>query len=172
MSEEALKALSDRASEAHARIQATYQHINPVVGVRRGMRDSGIPADAMTIDCLQTRRRILMILHDGEPDVLLYQFGCIDEDARATISSVSPLTRWTLRGCLSGCGTIFPTAVHEGRQAAIGLRAALEAHNSRVSRMNDKALGGRASPLFRKSLPGIGLQVQSASRGVLTSAWH
>jgi hypothetical protein len=81
MSEEALKALSDRASEAHARIQATYQHINPVVGVRRGMRDSGIPADAMTIDCLQTRRRILMILHDGEPDVLLYQFGCIDEDA-------------------------------------------------------------------------------------------
>ena len=81
MSEEALKALSDRASEAHARIQATYQHINPVVGVRRGMRDNGIPADAMTIECLQTRRRILMILHDGEPDVVLYQFGSMDDDA-------------------------------------------------------------------------------------------
>ena len=81
MSEEALKALSASASDAHARIQATYQHINPVVGVRRGMRDSGIPADAMTIECLQTRRRILLVLHDGEPDVVLYQFGSMDEEA-------------------------------------------------------------------------------------------
>lgn len=81
MSEQALKTLSDNASEAHARIQATYQHINPVVGVRRGMRDSGIPADAMTIECLQTRRRILMVLHDGEPGTLLYQFGSMDEEA-------------------------------------------------------------------------------------------
>ena len=81
MSEESLKTLSDNASEAHARIQATYQHINPVVGVRRGMRDSGIPADAMTIECLQTRRRILLVLHDGEPGVVLYQFGSMDEEA-------------------------------------------------------------------------------------------
>lgn len=89
MSEEALKVLSDRASEAHARIQATYQHINPVVGVRRGMRDSGIPADAMTIECLQTRRRILLVLHDGEPDVVLYQFGSMDEEAGGDFERVA-----------------------------------------------------------------------------------
>lgn len=80
MSEQALKALSDMASEAHARIQAAHQHINPVVGVRRGMRDIGIPADAMTIDCLQTRRRIVMVLHDEDPGALLYQFSTIDEE--------------------------------------------------------------------------------------------
>ena len=50
MSEAALEALSDMITEAHTRIQQAYEHINPVVGVRRGMRDVGIPADAMTID--------------------------------------------------------------------------------------------------------------------------
>lgn len=81
MSEAALEALSDMITEAHTRIQQAYEHINPVVGVRRGMRDVGIPADAMTIDCLQTRGRILLILHDEQPGVLLYQFGTMDADA-------------------------------------------------------------------------------------------
>lgn len=80
MSEDPLKKLSDLASEAHTRIQQAHQHINPVVGVRRGMRDIGIPADAMTIDCLRTRRRIVLVLHDEDPGVLLYQFSTIDED--------------------------------------------------------------------------------------------
>lgn len=80
MSEDPLKSLSDMASEAHARIQAAHEHINPVVEVRRGMRDSGIPADVMTIDCLRTRRRITMILHDERPGVLLYQFITIEDE--------------------------------------------------------------------------------------------
>lgn len=80
MSEDPLKALSDVASDAHARIQAAHDHINPVVEVRRGMRDAGIPADVMTIDCLRTRRRITLILHDEQPGVLLYQFVTIDDE--------------------------------------------------------------------------------------------
>lgn len=80
MSEDPLKALSDMASDAHARIQATHQLINPVVEVRRGMRDAGIPADVMTIDCLRTRRRITLILHDEQPGVLLYQFVTIEDE--------------------------------------------------------------------------------------------
>ena len=75
-----LKALSDIASDAHTRIQAAHEHINPVLEVRRGMRDSGIPADVMTIDCLRTRRRITLILHDNQPGVLLYQFVTIDDE--------------------------------------------------------------------------------------------
>ena len=80
MSEDPLKSLSDMASEAHARIQATHQHINPVIEVRQGMRQSGIPADVMTIDCLRTRKRITLILHDEQPGILLYQFITIDEE--------------------------------------------------------------------------------------------
>src|SRR5665811_935958 len=75
-----LKALSDMASDAHTRIQAAHEHINPVVEVRRGMRDSGMPADVMTLDCLRTRRRITLILHDEQPGVLLYQFVTIDDE--------------------------------------------------------------------------------------------
>lgn len=81
MSEDPLKALSDLASDAHTRIQQAHEHINPVVEVRQGMRDSGIPADVMTIDCLQTRRRIVLILHDEEPGNLLFEFISLDEDA-------------------------------------------------------------------------------------------
>ncbi|WP_328187124.1 hypothetical protein [Marinobacter sp. OP 3.4] len=94
MPEDPLKSLSDMASDAHARIQQTYEHINPVVEVRRGMRDAGIPADVMTIDCLRTRRRILLILHDEEPGVLLYQFVTLEQEMaeefqRAALSDVS-----------------------------------------------------------------------------------
>lgn len=88
MSEESLKALSDMASDAHARIQAAHQHINPVVEVRRGMRDSGIPADVMTIDCLRTGRRITLILHDDQPGVLLYQFITIEEEVGEEFQSM------------------------------------------------------------------------------------
>ncbi len=81
MSEDPLKPLSDMASEAHTRIQQAYEHINPVVAVRRGMRDMGIPADAMTIDCLRARRRIMLVLHDQVPGMLLYQFITIEQEA-------------------------------------------------------------------------------------------
>ena len=88
-SSDPLKALSDMASDAHARIQAAHEHINPVVEVRRGMRDSGIPADVMTIDCLRTRRRITLILHDGQPGVLLYQFVTIEDEVGNDFQSMS-----------------------------------------------------------------------------------
>lgn len=92
MPEDPLKTLSDLASEAHTRIQATHEHINPVVEVRRGMRDTGIPADVMTIDCLRTRRRITLILHDEQPGVLLYQFITIEEEVGNDFQSM-PLSQ-------------------------------------------------------------------------------
>ena len=81
MPEDPLKTLSDQITEAHTKIQHAHQHINPVVAVRRGLRDTGIPADVMTVDCLRTRKRIMMILHDKEPGTLLYQFGRLDIEA-------------------------------------------------------------------------------------------
>lgn len=83
MTSEALKTLSDQITEAHARIQQAHADINPVVGLRRGMRDKGIPADALTIDCLRSGKRIVLILHDQQPGVLIYQFTLKDEDTDA-----------------------------------------------------------------------------------------
>lgn len=80
MTEPLLATLSDIATEAHARIQQDFKDINPVVGVSRNMRKSGIPADAMTIDCLKTGKRIILILHDNEPAIIRYQFAFRDKD--------------------------------------------------------------------------------------------
>jgi hypothetical protein len=80
MADTQLEALSEHITSAHARIQQQHEDINPVVGVNRQMRKSGIPADAMTIDCLKTNRRILIILHDEQPDIVHYQFGMREQD--------------------------------------------------------------------------------------------
>lgn len=75
-----LETLSDIATDAHTRIQQDFETINPVVGISRSMRTSGIPADAMTIDCLKTNRRIILILHDNQPEIIRYQFAFRDKD--------------------------------------------------------------------------------------------
>jgi hypothetical protein len=75
-----LKSLCDLTSEAHIRIQKDFETINPIVGVSQKMRASGIPADAMTIDCLKTGKRIIIILHDLQPELLRYQFSFKDQE--------------------------------------------------------------------------------------------
>jgi hypothetical protein len=80
VSEKNLEILSDLVTEAHSRIQQDFEYINPIVGLSRGMRTAGIPADALTIDCLRTGKRIIMILHDQQPDILQYQFSYKAED--------------------------------------------------------------------------------------------
>ena len=94
----ALATLSDVVTAAHTRIQQTCENINPVVGVNRGMRAQGIPADAMTIDCLVTGKRILLILHDQQSDIVSYQFTFKDQDPAEVFEAIklSELTSSTL----------------------------------------------------------------------------
>ncbi len=80
MTHKHLKALCDLTSASHARIQQDFETINPVVSVSQKMRAGGIPADAMTIDCLKSGKRIIIILHDQQPDILSYQFSFKDKD--------------------------------------------------------------------------------------------
>lgn len=76
----ALLSLSDIASQAHEKIQQDFEHINPVIGVIQGMRKMGIPADVLTIDCLASKKRILVVLHDKFPELIRYQFSFSDQD--------------------------------------------------------------------------------------------
>lgn len=89
MTEPALKILSDNVSAAHARIQKDFETINPVVGVNQGMRSAGIPADLMTIDCLKTNRRILLVLHDQQPDIVQYEYTQRDVDPSMVFQKIS-----------------------------------------------------------------------------------
>ncbi len=76
----ALLSLSDIASQAHEKIQQDFDDINPVMGVMQGMRKMGIPADVLTIDCLVSKKRILVVLHDEFPDIIRYQYTFSDQD--------------------------------------------------------------------------------------------
>ena len=80
MTETTLEILCDITTEAHTRIQQDFQDINPIVGVSKNMRKNGVPADAMTIDCLKTGKRIIIVLHDHNPDIINYQFSFRDKD--------------------------------------------------------------------------------------------
>lgn len=75
-----LQSLADIASNTHARIQQDFANINPIIGVNQGMRKAGIPADVMTIDCLKTNKRIIIILHDDLQGIARYQFAYRDKD--------------------------------------------------------------------------------------------
>lgn len=83
-----LEILSNVVTEAHARIQKDFAYINPVVGLTQKMRDIGIPVDTMTIDCLRTNHRIIILLHDEQPDVLSYQFTHRDCDPALEFESM------------------------------------------------------------------------------------
>jgi hypothetical protein len=44
------------------------------------MRESGIPADVMTIDCLKTKKQIIIVLNDASPEIINYQYSFKDKD--------------------------------------------------------------------------------------------
>jgi hypothetical protein len=84
-----LELLSDLITEAHTKIQKNFININPVVGVNRKMRGTGIPVDVMTIDCLKTGKRIIIVLHDQQPNIIQYQFSFKAEDPADEFSVLS-----------------------------------------------------------------------------------
>lgn len=75
-----LEAICEIATKAHTRIQQDFQDINPMVGVNQQMRGMGVPADVVTIDCLKSGKRIILILHDHHPEMIRYQFSFKGED--------------------------------------------------------------------------------------------
>ena len=86
---EQLKILFDLATQAHERVQLNHADIDPIVGVHHKMRDAGFPADVMTIDCLKTGKRIILILNDDQPELIRYQFSYKDKDPAADFEQLA-----------------------------------------------------------------------------------
>jgi len=84
-----IKRICEAIEVAHAKIQEDFDHINPVVGLINRMRDHGIPADLMTIDCLKSGKRILLMVHDDQPEIANYQFCLRDEDPSDDFESIA-----------------------------------------------------------------------------------
>lgn len=75
-----LKKVCDIITESHTRIQQDFEQINPMVGVNQKMREMDVPVDVVTIDCLKSNKRIILILHDHYPDLVRYQFTFKESD--------------------------------------------------------------------------------------------
>lgn len=89
ITDEPIFRLADIAGKGQADFQRDYQAIDPVVGIMRSLRDSGFAADAMTIDCIRSGKRIICLLHDNNPEVVDYQFGYRDRDPDATFQQIA-----------------------------------------------------------------------------------
>ena len=89
MTHKNLHKLCDIATEAHARFQLEIAEIDPIVGVSQNMRANGVPADAVTIDCLNNDKRIILVLHDEQPDLIHYQFAWRDRDPENNFTEIS-----------------------------------------------------------------------------------
>jgi hypothetical protein len=111
LTSKSLSQLSDIAAEAHGRIQANFEEINPVVGVSQNMRVSGVPADAMTIDCLKSGKRIILILHDEQPDIIRYQFSYRDKDPKSKFEIIQ-LNELTVQKLYSWMESYFSTTTN------------------------------------------------------------
>ena len=97
-----LEIVCDLVTKSYARIQKDFKDINPMVGINQKMREMGEPVDAVTIDCLKSGKRIILILHDHHPDVIRYQFSFKDKDPDEKFEqiqfnelTVSKLYKWT-----------------------------------------------------------------------------
>ncbi|MEH6466650.1 MAG: hypothetical protein V7722_03385 [Porticoccus sp.] len=111
MTDKPLSLLSDAISEAHVRIQADFEEINPVVGVSQKMRSHGIPVDMVTIDCLKSGKRIIVILHDEQPDIVSYQFSFKAEDPDDKFETI-PLSELTAQTLYDWIKSYFSSATN------------------------------------------------------------
>ncbi len=111
MNNDPLKTLCGIATDAHTRIQQDFKDIDPVVGVSQKMRATGIPADAMTIDCLKSGKRIILILHDQQPGIINYQLSFKDQDPGEKFEQI-PLPELTVQILYEWIKNYFSSPVH------------------------------------------------------------
>ena len=102
-----LETLCGVVTESHTRIQQDFKEINPVVGVNQKMRETGVPVDVLTIDCLKSGKRIILILHDHQPDIISYQFSFKDKDPDETFEQIQ-FKKLTANRLYSWIKTYFP----------------------------------------------------------------
>ena len=81
--------LADLAQQAQSRIQIDYAHLNPVIHVLRKLRESGFAADALTIECLSSGKRLLFIVHDDDPQQVQFQSGFRDQDPGSNYTAIA-----------------------------------------------------------------------------------
>ena len=72
----ALQNLSEIVAKANDVFYSKFEHVDTLMGIMdKTLRNQGIRADAITIDCIALNKKIVILLHDDKPDVVNIALG-------------------------------------------------------------------------------------------------
>ena len=72
----ALQNLSAIVAKANDVFYSKFEHVDTLMGIMdKTLRNQGIRADAITIDCIALDKKIVILLHDDKPDVVNIALG-------------------------------------------------------------------------------------------------
>ncbi|NQZ23612.1 MAG: hypothetical protein HRT53_16360 [Colwellia sp.] len=68
--------LSERVAKANDQFSSKFESIDTLMGIMdRTLRNKGMAADAITIDCKSQNKKIVLVIHDAKPDVVEIALG-------------------------------------------------------------------------------------------------
>jgi hypothetical protein len=71
-----LKQLSEIVARANDIFFSQFEKIDTLMGIMdKTLRNQGMNADAITIDCITLDKKIVMLLHDDKPDMVNITLG-------------------------------------------------------------------------------------------------
>ncbi len=63
-----LKNLSEVVAKANDLFYSKYKNLDPIMGIiDKALRNQGIKADAISIDCITLDKKIIILIHDDKP---------------------------------------------------------------------------------------------------------
>jgi hypothetical protein len=71
-----LQQFSETVAKAVDAFHQQYTHVDTLMGVMdKNLRNQGMQADAVTIDCVMLNKKIVFVLHDNKPDMVDIALG-------------------------------------------------------------------------------------------------
>lgn len=71
-----LKKISETVAKANDLFYGKFDSIDTLVGIMdKTLRNQGLPADAVTIDCVTQDKKIVFLIHDDKPETVSIALG-------------------------------------------------------------------------------------------------
>ena len=71
-----LKSISEMVARASDLFSRKFDKVDTLMGIMdKTLRNQGMKADAITIDCISQKKKIVVLIHDDKPDVVEVALG-------------------------------------------------------------------------------------------------
>jgi hypothetical protein len=105
-----LKSLSELVAKANDAFYAKHHKADTVMGIMdKTLRQQGMPADAVTLDCMALDKKVVFLLHDNKPDSVSVAIGNKAGDIHSSFDhDMATLTEATVISLLETHFTLPP----------------------------------------------------------------